>query len=595
LAAFYATATLLAAVSVALPGNPQLQRGPVSLVCVVGVAVTIACWALAERLTLRGCQIIVAFGSIAISATVLLAGTRGVAAGALGAAYASAYAWVAVYSVLFFSRKAAAFQVAFASTAYAIGLLAGHRGVETATQVCLQIGTGVAAAGTVEFLVRMVRSLASTDALTGLPNRDVLRMRTDQALAVAHGGEERVGLLLLDLNRFKEVNDTLGHDAGDRLLTEVARQLESVVRETDTVSRLGGDEFVVLLPDLPSRAAALDVVRAVRESLLDRPVALDGITIDLDASVGVAIGPDDGDTFDLLLQHADVAMYQAKQAHTGVQSYSREQDTHDPHRLSLLGDLRHALATGHPGLELHYQPKCDLLDGEVREVEALLRWRHPVHGLVEPDDFVPLAETTGLIRALTSWVVDTALEQAYAWDREGLDLRVAVNVPARVLLDREFPIEVAQAAARHRVAASRLMIEITERSLVADPDLALQATAELSRLGVGVSLDDFGTGYSSLSYLGRMALDEIKIDRRFVAGLARGSHDVAIVRAMVDVAGSFGLRVVAEGVEDVETWARVAALGCDTVQGWYLAGAMPGRDVGEWLRGRTARMVESVG
>jgi diguanylate cyclase (GGDEF)-like protein len=593
LSVFYGTAMMLAAVSVILPGNPDLRRVPMSLLCVAGFGLSVWFWFRAERISGFGCHASVALGSIVIACCVLLAGNTGVNDGALGAAYAAAFAWVAVFSVLFFSRPAALAQVFFGGACYSLALIHAGRGVQTATQVALQIGTGVAAAGTVEVLVRMVRALSSTDALTGLPNRDVLRARTQHALANV-GRNEGVGLLLLDLNRFKEVNDTLGHDAGDQLLIEVAHQLEGVVRDTDTVSRLGGDEFVVLLPDLPSREAALDIVRAVRESLLDRPVALNGVTIDLDASVGVAIGPEDGDTFDLLLQHADVAMYVAKAAHTGVSSYSPEADKHDPYRLSLLGDLRQALATDDIGLELHYQPKIDLIDGEVREVEALLRWRHPIYGLVEPDAFVPLAETTGLIRALTTWVVDTAFAQAEVWTAAGIDLRIAVNVPARVLLDRDFPIEIEDAARRHHVPTKSLVVEITERSLVSDPDLALQATGELALLGVGVSLDDFGTGYSSLSYLGRMSLDEIKIDRRFVAGLSSGSHDVAIVRAMVDMAGSFGLRVVAEGVEDIETWSRVAALGCDSIQGWYLASAMNGQAMADWVQARTPELTISL-
>jgi diguanylate cyclase (GGDEF)-like protein len=585
LSIFYGSAMVLAAVSVVLPGNPGLHRAPLGVLCVFGFVLTLVFWIWADRVRLWVCHLSVAFGSIVISSCVLLAGNQGVNEGALGAAYAVAFAWVAVFSALFFSRAGAVSQVLFGAACYTAVLLYSGRGVQTATQVLMQIGTGVAAAGTVEVLVRMVRALSSTDALTKLPNRDVLRARTQHALAtVGHGSG--VGLLLLDLNRFKEVNDTLGHDAGDQLLIEVAHQLESVVRDTDTVSRLGGDEFVVLLPDLPSREAALEIVRAVRESLLDRPVALNGVTIDLDASVGIAIGPEDGNTFELLLQHADVAMYQAKAAHTGVSSYSPEADKHDPYLLSLLGDLRLALAADDVGLELHYQPKVDLIDGEVRAVEALLRWRHPTYGLVEPDTFVPLAETTGVIRALTTWVVNTAFAQARDWAAAGIDLRIAVNVPARVLLDRDFPVDVAEAARRHDVPASALVVEITERSLVTDPDLALEATGELSRLGVGVSLDDFGTGYSSLSYLGRMALDEIKIDKRFVAGLCTSTHDVAIVRAMVDMAGSFGLRVVAEGVEDVDTWSRVAALGCHSIQGWYLASAMHGEDMIEWIETR---------
>jgi EAL domain-containing protein (putative c-di-GMP-specific phosphodiesterase class I) len=319
------------------------------------------------------------------------------------------------------------------------------------------------------------------------------------------------------------------------------------------------------------------------------PLAVKGILVDPDFSVGIAMAPEDGDSFEQLLQHADVAMYRAKDEQGRVARYEAQHDPHDPARLALLGDLRAALpGPGDslqpvPGLELHYQPKAGLPLGEVRGVEALLRWNHPVLGPLPPDDFVPHAERTGLIGPLTRWVLETACRQLGEWRRSGHPLSVAINVPARVLLDPRFPDDVARACARNAVNPRSLVVEITERTLVGDHGRAQHALGSLASLGVRLSLDDFGTGYSSMAYLGRLPLHELKIDRCFVAGLNQVTSDAAIVTAAVDIGRSLGLEVVAEGVEDAATHASITRLGCTSVQGFFVARPMPASELTGWL------------
>src|SRR5512144_1689590 len=333
--------------------------------------------------------------------------------------------------------------------------------------------------------------LALHDALTGLPNRVLLKDRTTQALAAATRSGARVGLLLLDLDRFKEINDTLGHHCGDDLLVQVGPRLRGVLREADTIARLGGDEFVVLLPDLATEADAFAVADKLLAGLHE-PFVLDGVTLDVEASMGVTVAPEHGDSFEVLLQRADIAMYVAKETHTGVAAYAPELDRNSPARLSLLGDLRRGLERDE--LVLHYQPKAELATGRVQSVEALARWQHPRCGLLGPGDFVPLAERTGLIRPLTLAVLDAALAQARAWETDGLALAVAVNVSACCLLDLDCPRQVADRLARYGVGADRLVIEITESGIMTDPARAQDVLTRLSELGIRLSIDDFGTG-----------------------------------------------------------------------------------------------------
>jgi diguanylate cyclase len=418
------------------------------------------------------------------------------------------------------------------------------------------------------------------DPLTGLPNRELFGDRVEQAIRASDRGLRPAALLLLDLDRFKDVNDTLGHHHGDLLLGEVAARLNGTLRAVDTVARLGGDEFAVLLPDATAAGAAA-VAQKVRTAL-HQPLTLDGVGLDLDASIGIAVYPDHGGDAAELLQHADVAMYAAKQTHAGFVVYDAAVDQHSPKRLALLGGLRRALERDE--LVLHYQPKADLHTGQVLGAEALVRWQHPAHGLLGPGEFIPLAERTGLIHPLTRWVLDAALRQAAEWRRAGHHLSIAVNVSTRSLLDREFPDHVADRLAAWQLPAASLVLEVTESAVMADPALALEILSRLHALGVGLALDDFGTGYSSMAYLKALPVDELKVDRSFVGQMATSNSDAVIVRSTIDLGHNLGLHVVAEGVENQATWEELAALGCDTAQGYHLGRPMPASELEQWLQ-----------
>jgi diguanylate cyclase (GGDEF)-like protein len=421
---------------------------------------------------------------------------------------------------------------------------------------------------------------AMHDGLTSLPNRKMLIVRTEEALAEAREGE-RVGLLLLDLDRFKEVNDTLGHPVGDRLLQIVAHRLTHSVRPGDVVARLGGDEFAVLLPTVRDAFAAREVAARLRVALTE-PVRLEGLTFDMDASVGIALYPDHAPDFELLLQRSDVAMYFAKEGRTGVEVYAAEKDRNSPERLNLLGDLRRAI--GGSELELHYQPKVGLGTGVVEGVEALLRWWHPARGPVYPSEFIPLAEQSYLMRQLTQHVIDVALEQAAEWWHRGLKVPVAVNVSARDLLDPALPELLEAGLDRLRLPPDAIQLEVTERILMTDQAYTADSVHALVRLGVPLALDDFGTGYSSLVRLQRLPVSEVKIDGSFVQRLGKSVDDERIVRSIVDLVRSLGLRSVAEGVETEEVAVRLREMGCDAGQGWWFAEPMPAAETTAWLR-----------
>jgi diguanylate cyclase (GGDEF)-like protein len=396
--------------------------------------------------------------------------------------------------------------------------------------------------------------------------------------------------LLLDLDRFKDVNDTLGHHHGDQLLIQVGQRLCGTLREADTVARLGGDEFAVLLPGVAAEGAS--AVADKLRTVLQQPLTIDGVGLDLDASIGIAVYPDNGGDAAELLQHADVAMYVAKQAHAGFMLYDPAVDQHSPRRLALLAGLRRAAQRDE--LVLHYQPKADLHSGQVLGVEALVRWRHPKHGLLSPGEFIPLAERTGLIHPLTRWVLDAALDQAAQWHRAGFRLSVAVNVSTRCLLDPTFPDQVAERLAAWQLPAGSLVLEVTESAVMADPALALDVLGRLHILGVGLAVDDFGTGYSSMAYLKDLPVDELKIDRSFVSHMATSPSDAVIVRSTIDLGHNLGLRVVAEGVETQHVWEELTALGCDTAQGYYLSRPMPAADLERQLREATHANAEST-
>jgi diguanylate cyclase (GGDEF)-like protein/PAS domain S-box-containing protein len=421
---------------------------------------------------------------------------------------------------------------------------------------------------------------AAHDGLTGLPNRTLLRTRLQQVLPGSDKNDRApVALLLLDLDRFKEVNDTLGHQVGDVLLQQIGCRLQGAVRAADLVARLGGDEFAVLLPATDAAGAALVAECLVR--VLQAPFVLEGQPIDVDASIGIAVAPEHGQDADTVLRCADVAMYQAKRAGTGVALYSAADDEHRPDRLALLGELRNAIDNDE--LLLHYQPKLDLRDGKLIGVEALVRWQHPQRGFMPPMEFIPLAEQTGLIHPLSRWVLEAALKQHQAWRRVGIDVPVAVNLSRRTLHDPQLPAMVADALARWDVAAGALVLEITESSLMADPVRAGENLSQLRGLGVRISIDDFGTGYSSLASLKNLSVDELKIDQSFVQAMASDASSRAIVRAIIDLADALKLRVVAEGVEDRATWDVLAGLGCEIAQGYFLSRPLAADTLEAWL------------
>ncbi|MEU5334885.1 bifunctional diguanylate cyclase/phosphodiesterase [Streptomyces asoensis] len=423
------------------------------------------------------------------------------------------------------------------------------------------------------------------DPLTGLPNRQWLLERIWTALDDAERIGARTALMLIDLDRFRSVNDTLGHLAGDRLLLQIAERLRLALPRGAEVARLGGDEFAVLLPVADSTTSASRVARGLVADL-GSPLDLDGLTLVLEASAGVAVFPDHALDAEGMLRRADVAMYQAKRDRTGVEVYESKRDSNTPDRLGLLGDLRRALDAHE--VQLHYQPKVRF-DGQVAGLEALVRWVHPERGKVPPDEFIAIAESSGLMPHLTDYVLETALAQVARWRAQGLFVPVAVNVSPRDVHTPGFAGSVAARLARHGVPAGALQLEITEHVLLEDPQRAADTLNGLTGHGVKMSLDDFGTGYSSLVHLRRLPVSELKIDRSFVARLAVDTEDAEIVRCTIDLAHSLGLLVVAEGVEDDETWERLRDLGCDAVQGWLVAAAMPPEETTAWLRARGSR------
>jgi diguanylate cyclase (GGDEF)-like protein len=425
--------------------------------------------------------------------------------------------------------------------------------------------------------------LALHDALTGLPNRVLFRTRTQHAIAGAGRAGTGVAVMLLDLDRFKEINDTLGHHYGDEVLRQVGERLSGLLGEGDTVARLGGDEFAILLRSVETPAAGVAVAAAVRRAIAEH-FDVAGVRLELGASVGIASFPEHGQDVDVLMQRADVAMYQAKEGRTGVERYVPELDGNSVQRLALAGDLRTALEREE--FVLHYQPKVDLRTNAVSGAEVLLRWAHPVHGWLAPDDFIPLAEHTGLIVPLTNYVFDHALRQMGAWRAQGVDIGIAVNLSARTLIERDLPDRIEAMCHRWAVPTSRLVLEITESMVVADPARALPVLARLHELGVEIAVDDFGTGFSSMDYLKRLPVKEVKIDRSFVTTMATDARDAAIVRCTIDLARSLGLRVVAEGVESSDVRARLTTMGCDQAQGYSFSRALPQAEFAAWLAAR---------
>lgn len=425
----------------------------------------------------------------------------------------------------------------------------------------------------------VINHMAYYDTLTDLPNRTLLRDRLQKAILTASYQNKAVALLLIDLDRFREINDTLGHHRGDVLLQQIGPRLSAALRDSDSIARLGGDEFAVILPLAEAGHAEL-VARKILEAL-EKPFVIEGVPVAIEGSIGIAVAPEHGGNPDSLIQRADIAMYIAKENRTGYTLYSSEIDQHSPRRLALLGELRGAIDNDQ--LFLHYQPKVCLQTGRITGVEALVRWQHPQYGVVPPDQFIMVAERSGLIKPLTRWVLDAALRQCQTWHQEGTTISMAVNLSARNLQDPELPEQIANLLQECRLAPSFLELEITESALMIDPLHAIETMTRLSSMGIQFSIDDFGTGYSSLGYLKKLPVHQIKIDRSFTKEMALNPDDAAIVRSTIELGHNLGLKVVAEGVENQETWGRLESLNCDAAQGYHISHPLPPFELNRWL------------
>jgi diguanylate cyclase (GGDEF)-like protein len=421
--------------------------------------------------------------------------------------------------------------------------------------------------------------LAMTDQLTGLPNRTMFTRRLNELIAAPGSPATQVNVVLMDLDRFKDVNDTLGHDVGDRLLTEVGGRLAAMTREGEPPARLGGDEFAILVPG--DRQAAQEVARRMVAQFVE-PFRVEGMAVEVAPSIGVANYPRDGDAGHVILRRADIAMYKAKESTSRVEFYSPDIDHYTADRLQLAGELRRAIEQNQ--LVLHCQPKVELATETVVGVEALVRWQHPVRGLMFPDEFIPLAERTGIIRPLTTWVLNESLRVCRRALDRGMRLPIAVNLSAKNLLDERFVREVEALLVANRVEPELLVLEVTESSMVEEASHVQASLHALQEMGVMLSIDDFGTGYSSLAYLQRLPVGELKIDRSFVRRLGEHSGSVPIVRAAVDLGRALDLLVVAEGVETESAAGILRTLGCQSAQGFHFASPMPEDDLFSWLR-----------
>jgi diguanylate cyclase (GGDEF)-like protein/PAS domain S-box-containing protein len=426
-----------------------------------------------------------------------------------------------------------------------------------------------------------LRHQAMHDGLTNLPNRMMLFDRLAEALEAARNNGKVIALLLMDLDRFKEVNDTFGHHFGDVLLKQVAFRLRNQLHVDDTVARLGGDEFAIVLTSALDANAVAMTARRILNSL-QQPFVVEGQVLEVGASIGIALYPQHGSDARTLMRRADVAMYATKQSNAGFTFHERdEQESRVPDQLSLLVEMRSAIERNE--FELYYQPKRHLRSGLITRVEVLIRWNHPTRGLLLPVSFVPIAERTGLIKPMTDWILDKALQQCRDWQDAGAPIHVAVNVSAKSLLEETLPSKVQSVLDKWNVDPRFLKIEITESSIMADPAHALAIMSMLQSMGVRLSVDDFGTGYSSLTHLRELPIDEIKIDKSFVMGMMTSDADAAIVRTVIDLAHNLGKQVCAEGVEDAETMACLEEMGCDLAQGYFISRPVPAAALMTWL------------
>jgi diguanylate cyclase (GGDEF)-like protein len=429
-------------------------------------------------------------------------------------------------------------------------------------------------------LYESLERMAFTDLLTQLPNRTLFLDRLNQAILSARRENRTLALCIMDLDRFKDINDTLGHQVGDQLLQQVAQRLASKVRESDTVARLGGDEFAILLPAVNAKYAGM-AARMLLQALRT-PFLVEEQSLDIGASIGIALYPDHGVDANILIQRADVAMYSAKHSHTGHAFYETRLDEHNPSRLALMGELRRAVE--HEQFVLHYQPVVSLTSGRVMRIEALVRWQHPQNGLMMPDSFVPLLEQTGLIRGLTPWVLNEALQFCQTLHASGLLVAVALNLSVRDLQDPFLVDTISEQLAAHQVEPEWIELEITESAVMENPERAGEVLQRLAAMGLKLAIDDFGTGYSSLAYLKKLPVSTLKVDKSFVINMAHDENDAAIVHTSIDLAHNLGLTLIAEGVENEDILTRLTGLGCDAAQGHYLSRPLPAEEVTAWLR-----------
>lgn len=420
------------------------------------------------------------------------------------------------------------------------------------------------------------------DNLTDLPNRTLLLEILGDFIKKAAKAKQKLGLIVLDINRFRDINDTFGYIKGDRLLSDVACRLRQAVSDPGTIARLSGDEFAIVLPidNLETIAETLSALK----TMLEEPFTIENHTLQIDASMGISLYPDHGNDPITLLRKADVAMFAAKRTHRQFAFYESEHDQNTAQRLELISDLRHAVLANE--FTLYYQPKAQTRTGVIQCVEALIRWQHPAHGLIFPDRFIPLAEQSGFITALTMWTVERAMRQYKDWQASGIELEIAVNLSMWDLHDPTFPAKIAAMFAQYNVPTYRIRMEVTESAAMSDPDLTISVLKRLATLGINCSLDDFGTGYSSLTYIKRLPIDELKIDRSFIQHIIDTPADEAIVSSTITLAHSLGLQVVAEGVEDANTMELLDALGCDITQGYFLSRPLPPEDFVYWLEKR---------
>jgi diguanylate cyclase (GGDEF)-like protein len=430
---------------------------------------------------------------------------------------------------------------------------------------------------------REILRLAYEDVLTGLPNRAMFNQQLEQAVRTARRAAQPLAVLVIDMDRFKAINDTLGHPVGDRALREVGARMRGALRDSDVVARLGGDEFGVLLATGGSQHAPRVVADKIFRAL-DAPLVVEGQTMDIAASIGIACFPEHGEDAASLLSAADVAMYIAKRGKTGCEVYDPAHHERRQEYLTLLGELRHAVEAGE--LVLHYQPKIGLAEDRVTSVEALVRWRHPQRGFVPPSEFIGFAEQTGYIGAITQWVLAHAIEQCGRWHHLGLHLCMGVNISARDLRQEDALVQFIFAAlAEAQLPAGMLCLEITESALMDDPRSAQSTLRKLREMGVATSIDDYGTGYSSLGYIKQLAVNELKIDRTFVSGMEADHRNAAIVRSTIELGHNLGLAVVAEGVETEHELAQLRRFGCDVAQGYLFARPMDAAALESWLAG----------